>query len=91
MEKAVVYNCFYFFFFFFFFFGHTLTPTVKVCDNKTCIYLDTHFLLNCDAIYLICIYIYIYIPFFSQESVELLGPDEIHMRRIESVNGVLPT
>ena len=72
--------------------GHTyfLTPTVKVCDFEACIDLDTHFLLNCDLIYLIkwlkknC-----HICF--QESVELLGPVEIHVRRTESVTGVLPT
>ena len=48
VEKAVFYH-------FLYFFGNTffLTPTVKVCDFKACIYLDTHFLLNCDVIYLI--------------------------------------
>ena len=93
MEKAVFYH-------FLYFWGHTffLTPTVKVCDFKACIYLDTHFLLNCDVSYLIkwllytYIYIYIYFFFFfSQESVDLLGPVEVHGRRTESVNGVLPT
>ena len=38
------------------------------------------------------LYIYIYMFFFFfQEPVELLGPVEIHVRRTESVNGVLPT
>ena len=38
---------------FLYFLEHTffLTPTVKVCDFKACIYLDTHFFLNCDVIF----------------------------------------
>ena len=48
-EKAVFYH------FRYFLWGHTffLKPTVKVYDFKACIYLDTHFYLNCDVIYLI--------------------------------------
>ena len=81
MEKAVFYH-------FLYFLGHTffLTPTVKVCDFKACIYMDIHFLLNCDVFILLNSY---YI--FFQEPVELLGPVEIHVRLTESVNGVLPT
>ena len=62
-----------------------------MCDFKACIYLDTQFLLNCDLIYLIKQLLYFFfLSFFFQESVELLDPVEIHVRRIESVNGVLP-
>ena len=47
--EAVLYH------FLYFFLAHTffLTSKVNVCDFKACIYLDTHFLLNCDVIYLI--------------------------------------
>ena len=74
------------------FLGHTfsLIPTVKVRDFKACIYLDTHFLLNCDVIYHINSY-YIFVYLFFQESIGLLGPVEIHVRQTENVNGIVPT
>ena len=92
MEKAVFYH-------FLYFLGHTffLTPTVKVCHFKAGIYLDTHFLLNYDVMYLIKYLLHFFFLFFFflfcffQESVGLLGPVEIHVRRIESANDVLPT
>ena len=93
MEKAVFYLSFSLFFLGGGGGAHIFldTNSKKVCDFKACIYLDTHSLLNCDVIYLIKQLVFFFLSFFFQESVELLGPVEIHVRRTESVNGVLPT
>ena len=59
-----------------------------MCDFKVYVYLDTFSLLNCYVIYHIATTV-IFL-FFPQETIEILGPVEIHANRIESENGVLP-